>query len=369
MPSKSDYYAVLGVQRSASLEDIKRAYRESALRYHPDRVPEAEKKDAEEKFKQISEAYAVLSDPQKRALYDQYGHSGLDQQYAYEDIFRGADFAGAFQGMEDVGVGEDLFEKLFGDFGYSFFDGGGRRRTPQRNRGSDLRIVVEITLEDVLHGIKKTITFPRYTLCSSCSGSGAQSGAERARCPECGGSGKITRTQRAMRIIQPCPHCGGTGRIIDKPCHTCKGEGKTREMRTLSVTIPPGVDTGSQLRLSGEGEEGRGGAGDLYVEIEVAPHTLFERSGSDLLLEHTIPLSLAVLGGETTIPTLEGNVRMKIPAGTQSEKVFRLQEKGLPRLKRPGKGDLLTTISVEIPKHLTDHQRKLFDEFSKSLEK
>lgn len=363
---KPDYYSVLGVQHNASLEEIKKAYREAALRYHPDRVSEAEKKSAEEKFKQISEAYAVLSDPQKRALYDQYGHSGVDQQYAYEDIFRGADFSSAFEGMEDYGVGEDLFEKLFGNFGFSFF--GGRRKTARSQKGNDVQISVAIDLEDVLHGAHKAISFPRYTACPQCQGSGAAAGSGQTQCPDCHGRGTMVRSQRGMQIIQTCRRCGGSGKIIEKPCPKCQGEGRVREKRTLTVTIPPGVDTGSQLRLAGQGEEGRAGPGDLYIEIEVNPHPRFERVGSDLLIEHAIPLSLAVLGGETTISALEGTVRMKIPEGTPPEKIFRLRGKGLPHLKQGGRGDILVTIKVEIPSKLTERQKKLFQEFAKSLQ-
>lgn len=309
--TQRDYYEILGIAKSASLEQIRSAYREAALRYHPDRVPEAEKKGAEEKFKEISEAYAVLSDPKKRALYDQHGHSGIDQRYAYEDIFKGADFTTIFEDLSEFGFGETLFEKIFGDFGLS-----GKRR---RNR--DLQMALEITLEEAATGCEKKIALPRY---------------------------------------DPCPECGGQG------CQKCHGEGRVRITRQISVKIPAGIETGSQLRVRGEGE---GGQGDLYIVIEVAPHPFFERQGDDLFAQVMIPLAAAVLGGEVTVPTLFGNVVMKIPAGTQNGAKFRLNGKGMPKIHQSERGDEYIIIAVEIPTHLTPEQKQLMEAFAKASKK
>ncbi len=311
MSTQRDYYEILGIAKNATLEQIRSAYREAALRYHPDRVPEAEKKDAEEKFKEISEAYAILSDPKKRALYDQHGHSGIDQRYAYEDIFKGADFTTIFEDLSEFGVGETLFEKLFGDFGLS-----GKRR-----RSRDLQMAFEITLEEAATGCEKKIAIPRY---------------------------------------DPCPQCGGHG------CSKCHGKGSVRITRQISVKIPAGVETGSQLRVRGEGE---GGQGDLYLVIEVAPHRLFERRGNDLFTQKIIPLEAAVLGGEVTVPTLFGKAIMKIPPGTQNGAKFRLNGKGMPKIHQHEHGDEYIIISVEIPTHLTPEQKQLMEAFAKASKK
>lgn len=295
---KRDYYEILGVQKNASLEEIKKAYREAALRNHPDRVPPEQKKEAEEKFKDISEAYAILSDAKKRALYDQYGHAGIDQRYAYEDIFKGADFGSVFEDLSDYGVGEGLFERVFGDLGFDVFSLHGAR-SMQPRRGRDLELLLEITLEEAASGLEKPITF----------------------------------------------------------------HGKS-----FTVTIPPGVDTGTRLRIKGEGEVGQGGRGDLYILIRVKPHPLFERRGSDLIFSKQIPLTGAVLGGEVKVPLLEGSVTMKIPPGTQSGTLLRLRGKGIPRLQNAGSGDLLVKIEVKIPQKLTSEQRRLMEEFAKTIE-
>lgn len=327
MVNKRDYYEILGVKKSASLEEIKRAYRESALKHHPDRVPTEQKKEAEEKFKEISEAYAVLSDAQKRALYDQHGHAGIDQKYAYEDIFRGADFSAVFSDMSEFGFGESLFDQIFGDLGLDSF-GSRRGRSFQGRRGRDIQVVVQITLEEAARGVEKEISFPRYEICPSCSGTGRES--ER------------------------------------QPCSECRGEGRIRKMSRVAVKIPIGVDAGMQLRVPQKGESGKGGRGNLYVIIEIQPHPTFQRNGDDLQAEVKLNLTTAVLGGEIQVPLLNGKkVKMSIPAGTQNSTIFRLKGKGMPVLNGEGFGDELVIVYVEIPKSLNSAQRKLMQDFAK----
>ncbi len=365
MSTKRDYYEVLGVKKSATLDEIKKAYREMALRYHPDRVPQEQKKQAEEKFKEMSEAYAVLSDAQKRALYDQYGHSGIDQKYAYEDIFKGADFGSIFEGMRDYGFGGGIFDEIFGDIGFDIF-GGGRsgRHGSKGRRGRDLEIAVNITLEEAYKGVEKAITIPRYETCATCNGSGAKPGTKKITCPQCKGGGRTVVSSGFFQLAQTCSRCGGQGQIIQTPCADCRGEGRIKVTRKISVKIPQGVDTGSSLRIRGEGESGSAGKGDLYVSIEVAPHAVFERHRNDLLTEASISITKAILGGEAHVPTLDGKVEMKIPPGTQSGKIFRLKEKGMPDVHSGVFGDELVRVNVEIPKKLTPEQRKLIEEFA-----
>jgi len=366
MATKRDYYEVLGVQKNATLDEIKKAYRESALRYHPDRVPHEQKKEAEEKFKEISEAYAVLSDSNKRALYDQYGHAGIDQKYAYEDIFKGADFSSVFQDLGDFGVGGGLFEEIFGDLGFDIFgERQGRRSSGSRRRGRDLQISVDITLEEAAGGTEKTITIPRYETCSVCSGSGAKPGTKRITCPQCKGSGRTVVSSGFFQLAQTCSRCGGEGSAIQSPCPQCHGEGKTKVTGKIKVKIPAGVDAGSNLRVRGEGEAGTASRGDLYVVIEVKPHPLFQRHNNDIVTEIDISLAKAILGGEIEVPTLNGKVSMKIPQGTQSGKIFRLREKGIPDLHGRGIGDELVRVNVQIPTRLSAEQRKLIEEFSR----
>jgi len=368
MSTKRDYYDVLGVKKNSSLGEIRKAYRESALRYHPDRVPHEQKKEAEEKFKEISEAYAVLSDANKRALYDQYGHAGIDQKYAQEDIFKGADFNTVFQGMGDFGMGGGLFEEIFSDLGFDIFGGRGRSTSAggRRRRGRDLEITVEITLEEAARGAEKLITIPRYENCSVCSGSGAKPGSKQVTCPQCKGQGRTVASNGFFQMAQTCPRCRGEGQIIQTPCPQCHGEGRVKNTHKIRVKIPAGVDTGSHLRMRGEGEAGSGGSGDLYVIIEVLAHETFLRHGNDIIIEETISLSKAILGGEIEVPTLEGKVKMKIPSGTQSNKVFRLRDKGIPDVHGAGHGDELVKVNVEIPGRLNTQQRKAVEDFARA---
>lgn len=365
MTTKRDYYEILGVSKSASIDEIKKAYRQLALKFHPDRVAADQKKDAEEKFKEISEAYAVLSDQQKRQLYDQYGHAGIDQKYAYEDIFKGADFTSVFQGMGGAGGFGSIFEDLFSDLGFDSF-GGGRQRTGHgRSRGRDLEITEEITLEEAAFGAEKSITVPRYETCSTCSGSGAKPGTKKVSCSQCRGSGRVVVSSGFFQLAQTCPRCRGEGTIIQSPCPECHGEGKVKVSRNIKVKIPAGVDTGSSLRVRGEGEVGSVSRGDLYVVIEIHPHPVFERHNNDLLTEIKISLSRAVLGGEVIVPTLNGKADMKIPPGTQSGKIFRLKAKGVPDVHGRGTGDELIRVIVEIPAHLNPEQKRLIEEFAR----
>jgi molecular chaperone DnaJ len=364
MSTKRDYYEILSVKKNANLDEIKKAYREMALRYHPDRVPHEQKKEAEEKFKEISEAYAVLSDSQKRALYDQYGHAGIDQRYAYEDIFKGADFSSVFEDLADFGFGGGLFDEIFSDLGFDIFGARGRRGARAR-RGGDLEVTVDISLEEAATGAEKTITLPRYESCSTCGGSGAKPGTKKTTCPQCRGSGRTVVSSGFFQLAQTCSRCAGEGSIIQTPCADCHGQGRVKVARKIKVKIPAGVDTGSHLRIRGEGEAGRQGRGDLYVIIEVRQHPVFARHNNDVLTEINIGLSKAILGGEVEVPTLDGKVSMKIPPGTQSGKIFRLREKGIPDLHGRGKGDELVRVNVEIPTRLTSQQRKLIEEFAR----
>jgi molecular chaperone DnaJ len=371
MSTKRDYYEILGVKKSATHDELKKAYREMALLHHPDRVPAEKKKEAEDTFKEISEAYAVLSDPQKRALYDQYGHSGVDQKFAREDIFRGTDFNSVFEGLGDSGLG-GLFENLFGDMGFDIFGRGRRTRQGSagqgagQGRGRDLEVAVSVTLEEAFRGTSKSITVPRYESCPACSGTGAKPGTSRDTCPDCRGSGRKTVSSGIFQMGQTCARCGGTGTIVQTPCTECSGEGRVRVTRTLAVTVPAGVQTGSRLRMKGEGESGTQ-AGDLYVVLEVLPHSVFERQGSDLLTTVTAALPQAILGAELSVPTMDGTVMMKIPAGTQGGSVFRLKGKGMPELRGNGVGDELVKVAVDIPRHLTPRQKELVEELAKTL--
>jgi molecular chaperone DnaJ len=370
MSSKRDYYEILGVKKDASHEELKKAYREQALRHHPDRVAPEKKKEAEDTFKEISEAYAVLTDPQKRALYDQYGHSGVDQKFAKEDIFRGTDFGSVFEGMRDYGFGGGFFENLFGDLGVDIF-GGGRHRTkneqeaPGKPKARDLEVAVSVTLEEAYRGTEKSVTVPRYDSCAVCGGSGAKPGTGHTTCPDCKGTGRKVVSSGIFQMGQTCGRCGGTGSIVQTPCEACAGEGRVRVSRTLTVTVPPGVQTGSRLRMKGEGESGSNGKGDLFLAVEVLPDSRFERKDADLLSEVTVSLSKAILGAELSVATMEGSVMMRIPPGTQSGTTFRLKGKGMPELRGKGVGDQLAKVIVEIPRTLSPRQKELIEELDR----
>jgi len=356
--SKSDYYDVLGVQRSATKDEIKNKYRQLALKYHPDRNKAP---DAENKFKEISEAYAILSDDEKRAQYDQFGHAGIDGRYSTEDIFRGVDFDEILRGM---GFG-------FGGFGSIFdtFFGGRPARGPQR--GQDIRYDLEISLEQAYAGLGTEIEVPRTERCSECNGSGAKPGTSPKKCPECGGAGQIQHVQNAGFLhfarIEPCRKCRGKGTIIEKQCNQCRGAGIVERDRRISIKIPPGVDTGSQLLLRGEGDATNGGGrrGDLYVVVHVKPHATFRREGNDLTCNVDVSISRAVLGGDVQVPTLDGPANIMMPPGTQSGAIFRLRKKGMPAIRENGKGDELVIVQVRTPTNLTSHQKELVQELSK----
>ncbi|MCM8784163.1 MAG: molecular chaperone DnaJ [Candidatus Omnitrophica bacterium] len=360
--AKRDYYEILGVDKRASKEEIRAAFRKLAMQYHPDRAPQDKKKEAEEKFKEISEAYAVLSDDQKRAQYDQFGHAGIDSRYSYEDIFRGADFGSIF---EDLGFGGSIFEELFSDFGLF---GSGRRTSRKTGRGRDLQFDLEISFEEAARGTTRTIEVSRYEICSACRGEGAKPGTKKVECSRCHGTGQSRVSQGFFTLTTTCSACQGEGYKVQVPCPNCRGQGREKVERKIEVKIPPGVDTGSHLRLTGEGEAGVSGVrGDLYVVIYVKPHPLFERHEDDIYLELPISFATACLGGEVDVPTLNGGVKMKIPAGTQSGKVFRIRGKGFPRLHNQGQGDELVRVVVEVPTELTPEQKKLLRDFAAAL--
>jgi len=354
--SRRDYYDILSVPRNANKDDIKNAYRKLALQYHPDRNKSPE---AEGKFKEISEAYAVLSDDEKRAQYDQFGHAGIDSRYSWDDLFRGVDFGEIFR---DIGFGFGGFESIFNQF----FGAGGRRRV---SRGTDLRYDVSITLEEAYSGVKREIDVPRTELCPTCRGSGAKPGTSPKRCPRCNGAGQVQHVREAgfarFVSVMPCGTCRGRGTIVDTPCGECKGTGQVRRTRRISVKIPPGIDSGNHLRLSGEGESGEAGEppGDLYVVAYVKPHELLQRDGDDLIYRTQLGFPDLALGKEIDVPALGGMVRVKVPAGTQSGTVLRLKGKGMPRV-HGGKGDQLVEVSIRIPTKLTNRQKELLKEFS-----
>lgn len=364
MSSKRDYYDVLGVSRNASKEEIKNAYRNLALKYHPDRNKSP---DAEEKFKEISEAYAVLSDDEKRRQYDMFGHAGVEARYRPEDIYRGVDFEDIFR---DLGFGFGGFDSIF-----DFFFGGGRRsratvEEEYYTRGSDLSYELEITLEQAVSGVQTEIEFPRTQPCETCKGTGAKAGTSPKTCQKCHGSGRIqiSRTSGFARYVQilTCDRCKGTGKVIETPCNVCRGAGMVRRTRSFRVAIPPGVDTGYSLRLAGEGEQSlKGPPGDLYIHIHVKPHPIFTRRGNNLLCEIPIKFTWAALGAEIDIPTIDGKARLKIPPGTQSGTVFRLRGKGIPNVNKSGRGDELIRVKVETPKNLTSRQKAILMEFAK----
>jgi len=359
---KKDYYEILGVPRDSSLADIKKVYRSLALKYHPDRVPEAEKKVAEERFKEISEAYGVLSDPAKKQTYDQFGHQGIDQNYTSEDIFRGADFSSVFGGESDL---SDILGRMFGG---GFDMGAGSSRGGRKSRGHDIQYEVELTLEEAYSGLKKEIKFPRHEHCKKCDGTGAKSGSSLKTCATCGGQGQVVMANGFFRMAQTCPKCRGAGKIITEACPECAGRGVTRITRTVEIKIPAGVDNDSQLRVRGEGEAGSGGNGDLFLFIKVKDHPVFERHGQDLKMDLAVSFAKAALGGEEKIKTLKEEVVMKIPEGTQSGKVFRMRAQGMPDVHGGHEfGDLYVRVMIAVPGNLTHRQRELLEELSVEL--
>lgn len=352
---KKDYYEILGISRDASISEIKKKYRSLALKNHPDRVPEDKKKDAEERFKEISEAYGVLSDPKKKEMYDQYGHAGIDQNYTSDDIFRGANFDDIFGGSGF----EDIFSQFFGGGG-GF--GGQSRRGPARGR--DIQYEVELTLKEAFTGIKKNIRVPRNELCKPCQGTGAKDGTALETCTTCQGRGQVVMSQGFFRMQQTCPTCRGAGRSIKENCPRCHGSGQTRETRNIEVNFPAGLDNDSQLRVRGEGEVAAGGAGDLFLFIRVKPEPNLERNGDDLTMSLHVSFVKATLGADVSLKTLHGNVTMKIPAGTQSGKIFRLRQKGMPNLRSGHFGDLFVQVMIEVPTKLNKKQRELLLEYA-----
>jgi molecular chaperone DnaJ len=351
---KKDYYEILGVPRNASEEEIRKAYRQLAKKYHPDANPN-DRKRAEEKFKEINEAYQVLIDPQKRKLYDMYGHAGVDQAYAarsassaYEDIFE------RFEGFSDV---FDIFEDFFG------------RRTRRKTgvKGADLRYDLTLSFYEAVFGTEKNIEIPKMEICPSCNGTGAKDGKAFRTCSVCGGTGERRYGSGFFSISTTCEKCKGEGKIIDVPCSECHRTGRIKRMKKISIKIPAGVDNGSTLRIPKEGEPGIGGGspGDLYIIIHVEEHEIFKRENDDIICEVPISFVQAALGAEIEVPTLDGKVIMKIPPGTQSGKVFRLSGKGVPNVKGYGRGDQYVKVIVEVPKNLDSRQKALLLEFAK----
>ncbi|MEL6952736.1 MAG: molecular chaperone DnaJ [Pseudomonadota bacterium] len=358
--SKRDYYEVLGVERGAAADDIKRAYRRKAKELHPDR--NADKPEAEAQFKEVNEAYDVLKDADKKAAYDRFGHAAFDGGMAggarggYGGQGQG-DFASAFS---------DVFEDLFGDFMGGRGGGGGRNRA---SRGSDLRYNLRISLEDAYGGLSKSIRVPTSVTCEECSGSGAEGGAEPVTCPTCSGMGKVRAQQGFFTVERTCPTCSGMGQIIKNPCKTCGGAGRQESEKSLSVNIPAGVETGTRIRLSGEGEAGlRGGpTGDLYIFIEVAEHELFQREGMDLFCKVPVSMVTASLGGEIEVPTIDGGrSRVRVPEGSQSGRQMRLRGKGMPAIRSAASGDMYIEMSVETPVKLNAEQKELLRQFEES---
>jgi molecular chaperone DnaJ len=346
--TKRDYYEVLGVPRGASALEIKKAYRKLAVKYHPDKNPNDPA--AEEAFKEAAEAYGVLGDEDKRAVYDRYGHEGLrGGPQVNTDIFRE---------FTDIFGGGSIFEDLFGDF-----FGGRRSRVV---RGADLRYDLEITFDEAVHGTETRILVPRAELCDRCRGSGAEVGTQKTVCPTCGGHGQVRLQQGFLVVARPCGHCRGTGQITPHPCPTCSGAGHVARERELTLKIPAGVDTGSRLRLAGEGERGQlgGPPGDLYVILSVKPHKLFRREGDDIYLELPITFPEAALGAEVDVPTIDGTEHVAVPEGTQTGTIVKLRGKGVPRLSGGGRGDELVVINVVTPQRLTKEQRSLLEKLA-----
>lgn len=349
--SKRDYYEVLGVDRSADEKEIKKAYRRVAMKFHPDRNPDDPK--ADEKFKEATEAYDVLTTSEKRQAYDQYGHAAVDGQMGGAGGFSGGSFS-------------DIFGDVFGDI---FGGGGGGRGRGGAERGSDLRYTLDISLEEAVRGTTAEIRVPTLVACNTCNGSGAKKGSSPTTCGTCGGAGQVRMQQGFFQVQQTCPNCRGRGSVISDPCNSCHGQGRVEKTKKLSVKVPPGVDTGDRIRLAGEGEAGGAGgpAGDLFVQMSVRQHPIFERDGKHLYCEVPITFVDATLGGELEVPTLDGRVKLKIPPETQTGKLFRLRGKGVQPVRGGGVGDLLCRAVVETPVNLNKKQKEILREFQESL--
>jgi molecular chaperone DnaJ len=359
MAGKRDYYEILGLQKDASAKDIKKAYRKLAMKYHPDRSKE---EGASDKFKEISEAYAVLSDEKKKAQYDQYGHAGFDQMYSQEDIFRGANF----NDFEDIFGGSSPFGDIFSSmFGF----GRGRRR----NVGSDLEAVVRISLEEAYSGVKKEISYERNRACDLCGGSGDDPKSEKKTCTSCQGRGQVRRVKRmgpmAFQTVVPCNECNGRGITADKKCPECSGSGSKKVHEDIKADIPPGVESGMRIQLSGMGEFGPDGPGDLFVRIIVDEHNKFQRDGTDLWLDVPITYTQAVLGDDIEVPTLEGKAKLKIPSGTQSHTVFRLRGEGMPYINRNRHGDQMVRVLIDVPKNPGKKEKELLKDLDSEYAK
>jgi molecular chaperone DnaJ len=351
--AKPDLYELLGVAKGASLDDIKKSYRKLAMQYHPDRNPGD--KAAEAKFREINEAYDVLKDEQKRAAYDRYGHAAFEQG-------GGAGAAGGF----GFGGFADIFDEMFGDMM------GGRRGGRDTTRGQDLRYNMEITLEEAYHGKKAKITVPSSVVCESCKGSGGKDGAAPKACPTCRGAGKVRSQQGFFTIERTCPMCQGAGQVISDPCTTCRGAGRTRKEKSLEVTIPPGVEEGTRIRLASEGEAGLKGSppGDLYIFLALQQHRMFQRDGANLFMRMPVAMTTAALGGEVEVPSIDGSrVKVTIPKGCQHGHRFRLKGKGMTVLRSPARGDFFLEAAVEVPVNLTDKQKKLLQDFEKESDR
>ncbi len=353
--SKRDYYEVLGINKNASEAEIKKAYRRLAMKYHPDRNTGDDAKVAEQKFKEAKEAYEILSDPQKRTAYDQFGHAGVDSSMG--------------GGPGGFGAGAS-FSDIFGDVFGDIFGGGARGGGSRVHRGADLRYNLQITLEEAVAGTTVKIRVPTAVSCKACNGTGAKKGTVPKSCTTCGGHGQVRMQQGFFSVQQTCPTCHGRGTVIDDPCHVCRGQGRVQEHKTLSVKVPPGVDNGDRIRLSGEGEAGENGGppGDLYVQVAVKEHPIFSRDDSHLFCEVPIGYTTAALGGELEVPTLDGKVKLKIPAGTQTGKMFRMRGKGVKPVRGGPVGDLICRVSVETPVNLTEKQKELLRQLDETIQ-
>lgn len=357
--AKRDYYEVLGVDRSAEAEEIKKAYRKLAIKYHPDKNPGD--KSAEERFKELGEAYEALSDSQKRAAYDRYGHAAFDPRARAGAAYSGGNFHDPFEIFRDV-FGASGAGSIFDDF-----FGAGRRDPSGAQRGEDLRYDMEITFEEAAHGCEKEISISKLEPCETCQGSGAEAGSRQKQCPDCGGHGQVRRTLAGfINVAEVCPRCEGSGRVIERPCRQCHGKGRRERASKIKLRIPAGVDTGSRLRSSGNGEAGvRGGPpGDLYVVLHVRAHEIFQRDGDDLLCEIPVAFVQATLGADIEVPTLNGKATIKLPPGTQPGTMFRLKGKGMRNVQGYGHGDLHVRVNVEVPTHLDAAQRRKLEEFA-----